>query len=167
MSALRQSQGVLGGIIDPHAAWLLERGLKTVGLRVARHNENALQLARFLDEHAAVARVWYPGLESHPDYAIAQEQMNGFGGVVSFEIAGTMEETGRFVDALQIATIAPSLGGVESLVEQPALMSYYELSSEERSAIGISDTLVRYAAGIEDAEDLIEDVRQALNTVLG
>ena len=165
VSALRDSQGVLGSVADPQAAWLLERGLKTIGLRVARQNESALTLARFLDDHARVRRVWYPGLDTHPDYEIARQQMRGFGGVVSFEIEGNIEDTSRFVDALQIPTIAPSLGGVESLVEQPALMSYYELSSEERAAIGISDTLVRYAVGIEDTNDLLEDLGQALMVI--
>ena len=165
IGALRQSQGVLGGVIDPQAAWLLERGLKTVGLRVARQNESALALAHFLADQAGVRRVWYPGLDTHPDHKVATEQMNGYGGVVSFEVEGTLEDGGRFVDALQIPTIAPSLGGVESLVEQPALMSYYDLSSEERAAIGISDTLVRYAVGIEDVNDLIDDVAQALRVL--
>jgi cystathionine gamma-synthase len=162
VQALRESQGVLGGVVDPHAAWLLERGLKTLGLRVARHNENALAVARFLDDHIRVRRVWYPGLEAHPDHAVARQQMRGFGGVVSFEFDGTLEETGRFVDRLQIATIAPSLGGVETLVEQPALMSYYDFTSEERAQIGISDSLVRLAVGIEDVDDLLGDLAQAL-----
>jgi cystathionine gamma-synthase len=165
VSALRESQGVMGGVIDSQAAWLLERGLKTVGLRVARQNESALALARFLDDHPRVRRTWYPGLDSHPDHDVATEQMRGYGGVVSFEIDGTLEDTSRFVDALRIPTIAPSLGGVESLVEQPALMSYFDLTTEERAAIGISDTLVRYAVGIEDTNDLLEDLGQAL-TVL-
>jgi cystathionine gamma-synthase len=165
IGALRESQGVLGGVIDPHAAWLLERGLKTVGLRVTRQNASALTLARFLDDHPRVARAWYPGLDSHPDYEVARQQMSGFGGVVSFEIDGTIEDVGRFIDALQIPTIAPSLGGVESLVEQPALMSYFELTSEERAAIGISDTLVRYAVGIEETRDLLEDLGSALTVI--
>lgn len=162
ISALRDSQGVLGGVVDPHAAWLLERGLKTLGLRVERHNRNALAIARFLEDHARVRRVWYPGLDSHPDHAVAVAQMRGFGGVVSFELDATLEETSRFVDALRIPTIAPSLGGVESLVEQPALMSYYDFTSEERAQIGISDSLVRFAAGIEDTEDLLSDLAHAL-----
>ena len=162
IGALRQSQGVLGGVIDPHAAWLLERGLKTLGVRVKQQNESALALARFLEDHPRVQRVWYPGLESHPDHEIAIRQMSGFGGVISFEIEGTLEDASRFVDALQIPTIAPSLGGVESLVEQPALMSYFEMTSEERAAIGISDTLIRYAVGIEDVNDLLHDLARAL-----
>ncbi len=162
IEALRASRGVLGGVIDPHAAWLIERGLKTLGLRVRHHNDSALQLARYLEDHPRVRRVWYPGLESHPDYALATEQMAGCGGVVSFEIDGTREDTSRFIDALRIPIIAPSLGGVETLVEQPALMSYYDKSPEERLELGIKDNLVRLAVGIEDTQDLLDDLAQAL-----
>lgn len=161
ISALRDSRGVLGAIVDPHAAWLIERGLKTLGLRIRQQNTNALVVARYLEDHPCVHRVWYPGLDSHPDYEIARRQMRGYGGVISFEVGDDLEETGRFVDALEIPSIAPSLGGVESLVEQPARMSYYELTTEERAAIGISDTLVRYAVGIEDTQDLVEDLSRA------
>jgi cystathionine gamma-synthase len=161
IGALRDSRGVLGAIVDPHAAWLIERGIKTLGLRVRQQNTNALTVARFLEDHPRVNRVWYPGLDSHPDYEIAKRQMRGYGGVISFEVGNDLEETGRFIDALEIPSIAPSLGGVESLVEQPARMSYYEMTSEERAAIGISDTLVRYAVGIEDTHDLVEDLSRA------
>ncbi len=162
IAALRGSRGVLGGVLDPHAAWLLERGVKTLALRVRQQNESTLRLAQFLEDHPRVERVWYPGLESHPDHEIAAAQMVGGGGVVSFEIAGTVEDTSRFVDALLIPVIAPSLGGVESLVEQPALMSYFDKSPEERLELGIKDNLVRYAVGIEDADDLIADLQRAL-----
>jgi cystathionine gamma-synthase len=165
IDALREGQGVLGGVLDPHAAWLLERGLKTLGLRVARHNANGLALARFLEGHPRVRRVWYPGLESHPDHALAAAQMNGFGGVVTFELEGRLEDASRFVDALTIPTIAPSLGGIESLVEQVALMAYYEVAPEERAAVGITDTLIRYSAGVEDTDDLLADLAQALDTL--
>ena len=168
--ALRQSQGMLGGVIDPHAAYLLERGLKSLALRVTQQNQTAQCVAEYLQEHPKVAQVWYPGLESHPDHAAAAEQMEGFGGVVSFTIASRDDEapvdtTSRFIDAMTIPYIAPSLGGVESLIEQPALMSYYELSTEERLAIGIRDNLVRFAIGIEDAADIIADLEQALGQV--
>jgi cystathionine gamma-synthase len=168
--ALRQSQGVLGGVLDPHAAYLLERGLKTLALRVAQQNHNAQAVAEFLEQHPKVEKVWYPGLASHPDHVVAQKQMAGFGGVVSFEIAPRAEErpldtTSRFIDAMQIPYIAPSLGGVESLIEQPALMSFYELSTKERLAIGIKDNLVRFAIGIEDTADLLADLSQALAQV--
>ncbi|HRF94117.1 MAG TPA: PLP-dependent transferase, partial [Aggregatilineales bacterium] len=106
-----------------------------------------------LESHPKIQRVWYPGLESHPDHTIAISQMEGFGGVVSFEVDGDLERTGRFIDAMQIPYIAASLGGVESLIEQPALMSYYEKTSEERLALGIKDNLVRFALGIEETDD--------------
>lgn len=168
--ALRQSQGVLGGVLDPHAAFLLERGLKTLELRVARQNQTAQAVAEYLEGHTAVSRVYYPGLPSHPDHDVARRQMRGFGGVVSFEIAPVAGENplhtaSRFVDAMTIPYIAPSLGGVESLIEQPALMSYYELSTEERLTIGITDNLVRFAIGIEDTADILADLEQALTVV--
>lgn len=165
VDALREGQGVLGGVLDPHAAWLLERGLKTLGLRVAQHNTNGTALAHFLKDHPRVRRVWYPGLENHPDRAVAAAQMNGFGGVVTFELEGSREDASRFVDALTIPTIAPSLGGIESLVEQVALMAYYEVEPEDRAAAGITDTLIRYAAGVEDTEDLLADLAQAFDVL--
>ncbi len=170
IGALRQSQGVLGGVIDPHAAFLLERGLKTLALRVAQQNQTAQAVAEFLDSHPKIERVWYPGVPSHPDYAIARRQMSGFGGVVSFEVAplpgeAPVDTTSRLVDAMTIPYIAPSLGGVESLIIQPAIMSYYELSSEERLTIGIKDNLVRFAIGIEDTADILADLEQALAQV--
>jgi cystathionine gamma-synthase len=167
IAGLRETQGMVGAICDPNTAYLLLRGLKTLDLRVARQNDTGLKVARFLERHPVVRRVYYPGLPSHPDHAIAREQMSGFGGVVSFELNADLEMTGRFVDALQIPYIGPSLGGVESLVGQVALVSYYELSSEERAEIGISDTLVRYAVGIENADDLITDLARALDQVFG
>lgn len=162
ITALREAQGMLGGITDPNTAYLLLRGLKTFALRMQRHNANGLALARFLEGQPRVRRVYYPGLASHPSHAVARQQMRGFGGVVSFEIDGTLQQTSAFIDALRLPYIAPSLGGVESLVEQPALMSYYELTPEERQHLGIGDSLVRYAAGIEDTDDLLTDVEQAL-----
>lgn len=165
ISALRQNQGMIGDVLDPHTAWLLERGLKTLGLRVTYQNQSAYEIACYLSDHSAVRRVWYPGLDTHPDHAIAARQLKGFGGVVSFEIEGTLEDAGRFIDALQYPSISPSLGGVESLVNQPAVMTYYDLSSEERARISISDTLIRFAVGIEDTHDLLSDLAQALAVV--
>jgi cystathionine gamma-synthase len=162
IDSLRQALGVLGGVSDPHTAALLTRGLKTLALRVQRQNQNGQAIATYLEAHPRVKRVWYPGLASHPDHVVAASQMLGFGGVVSFEIDGSLEDTSRFIDALTIPLIAASLGGVETLVEQPALMSYYELSSEERLAVGIKDNLVRLSLGIEDTADLIADLGQAL-----
>ncbi|MFQ5614806.1 MAG: trans-sulfuration enzyme family protein, partial [Anaerolineae bacterium] len=167
IAAVKETQAVLGDISDPHTAYLLIRGLKTLGLRVRQQNETALKVARFLESHPAVRRVFHPGLPSHPDHQIAAAQMEGFGGVVSFELDTDLAGTGRFIDQLTIPYIGPSLGGVESLVEQVALVSYYELSSEERAEIGISDSLVRLAVGIEDAGDLIADLAQALDKAFG
>jgi cystathionine gamma-synthase len=165
ITALRQNQGMIGDVLDPHTAWLLERGLKTLGLRVAYQNQSANEIACYLSDHSAVRRVWYPGLDTHPDHGVAARQLKGFGGVVSFEIEGSMEDASRFIDALQYPSISPSLGGVESLVNQPAVMTYYDLSSEERAGIGISDTLIRFAVGIEDTHDLLSDLAQALAVV--
>ncbi|HID63324.1 MAG TPA: cystathionine gamma-synthase, partial [Anaerolineae bacterium] len=127
--------------------------------------ENGMRIAQFLEGHPKVRRVYYPGLPSHPDYAAAYEQMSGFGGVVSFEIEGDLESTGAFIDALRLPCIGPSFGGVESLIEQPALQSYYELTTEQRRQAGISNELVRYALGIEDPDDLIADLEQALEKI--
>jgi len=163
VSLVRELRDVLGGVCDPHAAYLVGRGLKTLGLRVAQQNRSGLALARALEGHPRIARVWYPGLASHPHHAVASRLMSGFGGVVTFELNASLEETSKFVDALQIPRIAPSLGGVESLVEQPALMSFYELSPEQREAVGIRGSLVRFAVGIEDADDIVADVLRALH----
>jgi len=167
ISAIRDLRGVLGGTLDPHAAYLLLRGIKTLSLRVARQNRSALAVARWLESHPRVKRVFYPGLPSHPDHAVAREQMSGFGGVVSFLVEGGLREASRFVDACRLATIAPSLGAVETLVEQPALMSYFELTTAEREAIGIFDNLIRLAVGIEDAEDITADLEQAFAAAYG
>ncbi len=163
ISALRDAQGILGGICDPHSAYLLIRGVKTFALRMERQNASGMAIAQFLESHPRVTRVYYPGLPSHPNHDLAVAQMHGFGGVVSFEIDGDLEATSNFVDRLRIPYIAPSLGGVESLVEQPSLMSFYELSSEERLAVGMRDNLVRLSCGIEDTADLITDLTQALD----
>jgi len=162
---IRELAGVLGGILDPHAAYLLLRGLKTLPLRIARHNANGQAVAEFLEAHPKVRRVWYPGLPSHPDYAVATRLLAGFGGVVTFEVEGDLHATMRFVDACRIPYIAPSLGGVESLVEMPVLMSYWDYPQEERLSYGITDSLVRYACGIEDPDDLIADIDHALDQV--
>jgi cystathionine gamma-synthase len=159
---IRELVGVLGAILDPHAAWLLLRGMKTLAIRMERHNANGLAIARWLEEHPKVRRVWYPGLPSHPDYAVATRQMRGFAGVVTFEIEGDLESAIRFTDACRLPYLAPSLGGVESLVEMPVLMSYWDYPVEERRRYGITDTLVRLSCGIEDAADLIADLEQAL-----
>jgi len=162
VDGVRSLQAVTGAILDPFAAYLLVRGLKTFALRAARQNANGQALAEFLAAHPRVTAVHYAGLPTHPQHEIARRQMRGFGGVVSFEIAGDLVATSRVVDACRIPQIAPSLGGVESLIEQPALMSFYELTTEERLQVGIKDNLIRYSVGIEDAEDLIADLAAAL-----
>jgi cystathionine gamma-synthase len=154
------TRGVLGGVGSPHDAYLLLRGIKTLDLRVRRQNESTLRVAQFLENHPAVARVYYPGLPSHPDYQVARRQMAGYGGVVSFEIDGGKERTSRFVDGLQLPYIGPTLGGVESIAQQQAL--FVSLDPEERRATGLKDNLVRYAVGIEDVDDVIADLKQAL-----
>lgn len=161
-TALRQSQGVLGAVTDPHCAYLILRGLKTLGLRMRQHNESGLRIARFLEDHPKIRRVWYPGLESHPDHDVASRTMSGFGGVISFEVEADGPTTSRFIDACNIPRIGPSLGGVESLIEQPALVSHFDSSPEDRLAIGITDELVRLSVGIEDSDDLLADFDQAL-----
>lgn len=161
---IREVRNVAGGMCDPASAYLLLRGTKTLALRMARHNENGMRLAHFLEQDSRVRRVFYPGLESHPDHAVFAEQMEGAGGVVSFELNEDMETTARFVDALQIPHIGPSLGGTESLVGQVSLMSYFGVPPEELAQAGISTTLVRFAAGIEDSDDLIADVSHALDS---
>lgn len=165
VSLVRDARDVLGGVLDPHAAYLLLRGLKTLPLRVERQNQTALELARWLEEQPEVVRVFYPGLESHPDHAVAASLMTGSGGVISFVLRADLDTTALALDACRLATIAPSLGGVETLIEQVALMSYYGLSREEREAIGIADGLVRLSVGLEDADDIRQDLARVLEVV--
>jgi cystathionine gamma-synthase len=162
---LRGIQGLLGQVVDAHTAYLILRGMKTLALRVERQNANGLAVARFLAGQPQVRQVWYPGLASHPDHAIATATMRGFGGVVSFEIEGDGAAAHRFIDALKIPTIGPSLGGVESMVSPLAVMGYAALPQEEREALGIRDELVRLCCGIEETADLVADLQQALNAI--
>lgn len=153
----------LGGSMDPHAAFLLGRGLKTLVLRVRYQNESTLAIARFLAAHPAVARVNYPGLESHPRHARARELFAGFGGVLSFELKGSTERAEEFMKRTTLPAIAPSLGGVESLITRPATTSHAGLSRDERLSLGIGDNLIRMSVGIEASADIIEDLQQALS----
>lgn len=151
-----------GGCLDANACYLLERSMKTLALRVKQQNENALALAQFLENHAQIIKVNYPGLANHPDHAIAKTQMTGFGGMLSFEIAGGKTSADKFLEAIQLISKALSLGGVETTVTSPVDTSHSKLSAEEREAKGISDGLLRLSVGIEDAADLMADINQAL-----
>jgi cystathionine gamma-synthase len=162
VSRVRDLRHVFGACLDPHAAYLIQRGTKTLALRVAHQNASALAIAEALEKHPRVRRVWYPGLPSHPHHETAKRLMKGFGGVVTFEVDSDLTGTSRVVDACRIPRIAPSLGGVESLIEQPALMSFFELTTEQREAVGIRDNLIRYSVGIEATEDLLADLSEAL-----
>jgi len=159
---IRNLHKSMGGTIDPHCCYMLLRGLKTFPLRVARQNETALTVARFLESHPRIMRVYYPFLESHPHYNVATEQMRGGGGVVSFETKGTLSSAKKLIDSLKLCYVGPSLGGVETLITHPAMVSYYDYTRKERYALGIKDTLFRLAVGIEDVEDIIEDLERGL-----
>ncbi len=163
LESVRSLRGVLGGVNSPHNLYLLERGLKTFALRMQRHNDNGMAIAEFLEAHPRVDRVYYPGLKSHPSHESAVAQMRGFGGLITFTVKDAdWEETSRIVDAAKIPRIAASLGGVESLIEQPLVMSYYHCTPEDRVRFGIADNMIRMSCGIEDTEDLIADLAQAL-----
>lgn len=163
LEPIRALRGILGSINSSHNMYLLERGLKTFELRMQRHNENGMRIAEFLEAHPRVERVYYPGLPSHPTHEIARTQMNGYGGLITFTIKGAdWKETSQVVDAAKIFRIAPSLGGVESLIEQPLVMSYYHCTPQEREQFGIGDNMIRMSCGIENSDDLIADLAQAL-----
>ena len=159
---IRQRANHLGGCLDPHAAFLLKRGLKTLALRVRYQNDSALEIAQFLEAHPAVARVNYAGLESHPQHARARRLFAGFGGLLSFELEGPARRAEEFAQRVRIPTVAPSLGGVHTLLTRPASTSHAGLSRADRERLGISEGLLRLAVGIEATEDLLEDFRQAL-----
>ncbi|KAA8499599.1 Cystathionine gamma-synthase 1, chloroplastic [Porphyridium purpureum] len=172
---VRGLHGVLGGTLDPHSAFLLLRGMKTLSLRMEAHNRNAAAVAEFLSKHPKVSRVHYPTLPDHPDYEVAQRMFagKGFGGVLSFELLGngdpwsreTFELTGKFVDALRIPYIAPSLGGVETLIEQVCIMGYYDQPLHIRESLGINNGFIRFACGIESKDDILADLAQALDQI--
>jgi cystathionine gamma-synthase len=163
LEPVRKLRGIMGSINSPHNVYLLGRGLKTFELRIERHNANGLAVAQFLASHPRIERVYYPGLETHPYYEVAQRTMRGFGGLVTFLVKDAdWKQTAAVVDAVKIPRIAPSLGGVESLIEQPLVMSYYECTPDERREYGIPDNMIRLSCGIENAEDLVADLEQAL-----
>ena len=155
-------QNAMGAVAGPMDAWLAMRGVKTLALRMRQHEANATAVARFLERHPKVARVRYPGLEAHPQHALAKRQMTGFGGMVTCDLKGGLEDARRFLERLRLFALAESLGGVESLVEHPAIMTHASLPPERRAALGISDTMVRLSVGIEHVDDLLDDLRQAL-----
>lgn len=164
LEPVRKLRGITGAINSPHNIYLLERGLKTFELRMQRHNENGLAVAEFLAGHPRIEKVYYPGLPSHPYYEVAKRTMRGFGGLVTFLVRDAdWQQTARVVDSVKIPRIAPSLGGVESLIEQPLVMSYYECTPEERRQYGIPDNMIRLACGIENPADLVADLKQALD----
>ncbi len=162
---IHETRTTLGGVMDPHAAFLLLRGIKTLALRVERQNESALRVAEFLAQHPKVRSVNYPFLQGHPQRALAIEQMKGGGGVLSFEVDGTGEDAKRLSEALRLFTLAPSLGGVESLVSIPVLTSHAMISAEQRQKMGVTEQLIRISVGIENTGDLIADLEQALTVV--
>ncbi len=160
---VRNLRGIMGGVNSPHNLYLLQRGLKTFELRMQRHNENGQAIAEFLASHPRVERVYYPGLASHPSHKIAARTMRGFGGLITFLVKDAdWRQTADIVDRVQIPRIGPSLGGVESLIEQPLVMSYFSQTPENRVKFGIPDNMIRMACGIENTQDLIDDLRQAL-----
>ena len=167
VDSVREMHKAMGGVLDPHCCYLLLRGLKTFPLRVEAQNVTAMKVARFLEGHPRVKRIYYPGLESHRHHDIAREQMSGYGGVVTFDIKGGLAGAKRFLDNLELCFIAPSLGGVETLITHPATVSYYNITRKERYALGITDTLLRLAVGVEDPDDIIADLDHALKQSVG
>lgn len=163
IAKLQPARKLLGGMADPHAASMVARGIKTLGLRMERHNANGLAVATFLESHPAVSRVYYPGLPSHPDYAIAQKQMRGFGGMVTFDVKAGYEGASRFFDRIEVFKRAASLGGVDSIVSLPVLTSQWGFSDAELKDAGVTRGMVRLSVGIENIDDLIADLDQALS----
>ena len=159
---IHETRTTLGGCMDPHAAWLLLRGIKTLAVRVERQNENALRVAQFLQQHPSVRRVHYPLVDGHPQRALAMEQMRGGGGIVSFEVEGTGDDARKLTESLNLFTLAPSLGGVDSLVCIPVLTSHAMIPAEHRAKAGITEQMIRLSVGIENVDDLIADLEQAL-----
>ncbi len=162
IEGIRHKLNHLGGSLDPHACFLLHRGMKTLAVRVKFQNESALRIAQFLEAHPAVEKVNYPGLEGHPRHGRARELFDGFGGMLSFELKNGVETSERFIQNTTLPIIAPSLGGVETLITRPATTSHSGLSPEDRQKLGISDGLIRVSVGIEATEDILEDFDQAL-----
>ena len=164
INAMAFIQNAAGAIISPMDAWLVMRGTKTLAVRMRQHDENGRIVAQFLSEHPSVKKVYYPGLKSHPQHDLASRQMSGFGGMISFE-TGSLENAKRVLEAVRVCTLGESLGGVESLISHPATMTHASVPETERARLGITDGLVRVSVGIEDVEDIIADLDQALSTI--
>ncbi len=162
---LKFIQNASGGILGPFDSFLALRGVKTLNLRMERHCESALKIAQFLEKHAKISKVYYPGLASHPQHALARKQMHGFGGMIAAVITGDIEASRRMLSGCKVFTLAESLGGVESLIEHPAIMTHASIPKEQREALGISDGLIRLSVGIEDVDDLMSDLDHALSMV--
>lgn len=158
-------QNAVGGILSPFDSYSVLRGIKTLEIRMQKHEDNTKKIVTFLSKHKKVKKIYYPGLQSHPGYKIAKRQMSGFGGILSFELEGNLETTIKFLESLKIIAIAESLGAVESLIEHPASMTHASVPKEDREKIGLSDSLIRLSVGIEDSQDLISDILQALDKV--
>lgn len=156
-------QNSIGPSQSPFDSWLVIRGIKTLAIRMKQHQENALKIAKFLEGHPAIEKVIYPGLTSHPQYKLAKSQMSGFGGMITFFIKGDLKKAKKVVSKTELFALAESLGGVESLIEHPAIMTHASVAKDVREQLGISDTLIRISVGIEDVEDLIQDLKQALS----
>jgi cystathionine gamma-lyase len=156
-------QNSVGAVPGPQDCFLVMRGLKTLHVRMKEHEQNASEIAKFLEAHPKVTKVLYPGLPSHPQHELARAQMHGFGGMISFEVKGGLNEATRVLEKTRLFTLAESLGGVESLIEHPAIMTHASVPAENRKALGISDSLIRISVGIEDVKDLIADLSQALS----
>jgi cystathionine gamma-lyase len=164
LDRLHHVQNSIGGVPGPFDAFLVLRGIKTLALRMQRHGENAFELAKFLEKHPLVDKVLYPGLESHPQHAVAKRQMKGFGGMITFFIKGNLNNARKFLESVRLFALAESLGGVESLVDHPAIMTHASIPAEMRKSLGITDTLIRLSVGIEALDDLKADLDQALKS---
>lgn len=158
-------QNAAGPILSPFDSYQILKGIKTLALRMQRHEENAKKIVSFLEKHPKIKKIYYPGLAAHPGHEIAKKQMSGFGGMISFELAGTIESGITFLESLQLISIAESLGAVESLIEHPASMTHASVPKEHREKIGLSDTLIRLSVGVEDADDIIADIDRSLGTI--
>ena len=163
--AVKYLQNAVGAVPGPQDCFLVMRGLKTLHVRMKQHQENAIEIARFLEKHPKIEKVIYPGLESHPQHQLAKKQMSGFGGMISFTIKGGIAESRKLLETTKLFTLAESLGGVESLIEHPAIMTHASVPLENRQKLGISDNLIRISVGIEDVKDLVEDLNHALSTI--